>query len=231
MFKRAAFIALAFVLCATAAQAAPAGRVADNSLPFYGGVKKTPAEQENDNRIVAEAIRRAGSKDKAVELALGDGWASLKKGDAVTAIKYFNLAWIIEPKNPDVVWGFAAALNQQRKFPPALSLFETARKQSPKNARLLADYAYAWISKAALADATPDERMASYAKAHDLLNQAEALDPANPMIYANRATISYLTGRYVEAWQNVDKAEAIRPGSVDRKFLADLESRMPRPKR
>jgi tetratricopeptide (TPR) repeat protein len=231
MLKRVALFAILTLFCATAALAAPGAKGADNSLPFYGGVQKTPAEQENDRRTVAEAIRRAGGQGKAVELVMGDGWASLKNGDPVTAIKYFNLAWLIEPKNPDVLWGFAAALNQQRKFPPALQLFETARQLSPKNARLLADYGYAWISKGALSDNTPDERTVSFAKALDLLAQAEALDPSNPMIFSNRAVVRYLQGRYVEAWKSVDQAEAIVPGSVDPKFLRDLEARMPRPQR
>jgi len=231
MFKRTALCAL-LLLCAAAAAlaAAPvAGAVADDSLPFFGGVQKTPAQQEHDRQVVAEAIRRAGSRQNAEAMALQSGWAKLKAGDAVTAIKYFNLAWLIEPRNPDVLWGFGAALNQQHKFAPALEIYEQARRAKPGDAALLADYAYAWLSKGAMADESVEQRTASFGKALALLDDSQKLNPRNPMLYANRAMIRYFQARYREAWAEVDKAEALAPGSVDQRFLRDLSARLPRP--
>jgi hypothetical protein len=41
--------------------------------------------------------------------------------------------------------------------------------------------------------------------------------------------IRYFQARYREAWAEVDKAEALAPGSVDQRFLRDLSARLPRP--
>jgi tetratricopeptide (TPR) repeat protein len=229
VFRCAVLFAVVLLCCAGVGQAAPAAPEPD-FVPFFGGIKKTPAQQEHDHQVVAEAIRRAGSREQAVTLVLQSGWAKLKSGEAETAIKYFNLAWLIEPSNPDVLWGFGASLNQQRKFEPALRLFELARQQKPKEAALLADYAYAWISKGALADKGVDQREASFAKALELLDQSEKLNPGNPIIYSNRAMLRYFQVRYLDAWHQVAKAEALAPHSINPMFLRDLSARMPRPK-
>lgn len=235
MMKRIALLFVLAMFCAGAAlPAAPAWAAApapDDSIPFFGGVRKTPEQQEHDKRIVGEAIRRAGSQDRAESMALQSGWTTLKAGDAATAIKYFNLAWLIAPKNPDVLWGFGAALNQQRKFAPALKLFEMARKQMPDNADMLADYGYAWLSKGATADETVSERATSFNNALALLEASQKINPRNPMLYGNRAMIRFFQARYLEAWREVDKAQALDPESVDPRFLRDLSARMPRPQK
>jgi len=230
MFKRVALIALVFVFCATAALAAQPAPMVDDSLPFFGGVAKTPAQQDHDKAVVAEAIKRAGSQEKAVQLVLQSGWTHLKGGDSPTAIKYFNLAWLIKPENPDVLWGFGAALGQQRKVDDSLRLYERAKAQKPGDGALLADYAYGYIAKGAMADKTPAARNTSFENALKLLAQAETLTPKNPLIYSNRAIVQYFKGQYAEAWKGVAQAEAIAPGSVDPKFLNDLSAKMPRPK-
>jgi len=231
MYKRAAqpfvFAALLLALCATLALAAP---VVDDTQPFFGGGEKTPAQQDADKKAVAEAIKRAGSPEKAFNLVLQNGWAQLKKGDSATGIKYFNLAWLLYPKSPDVLWGFAAALTQQQKFDEALLLFERANQLKPRDSGLLADYGYACIWKGASGDKTPDQRNVFFSRALLLLQQAEALQPKNPMIYNNRAIVRFFQARYAEAWHEVARSEAIAPGSVDPQFLRDLSARMPRPK-
>ena len=233
MLKRIALLFVLAMFCAGAglpiAPALAAAPAPDDSIPFFGGVKKTPEQQEHDKRIVGEAIRRAGSQEKAEAVALQSGWVKLKAGDATTAIKYFNLAWLIEPKNPDVLWGFGAALNQQRKYPPALKLFEMARKQMPDNADMLADYGYAWLSKGAMSDETVEQRTVSFNNALALLDASQKINPRNPMLYGNRAMIRFFQARYLEAWAEVDKAQALDPESVDQRFLRDLSGRMPRP--
>jgi len=231
MFKRVAqpfvFAALLLALCATLALAAP---VVDNTLPFFGGGERTPAQQDADKTFVEEMTKLAGSREAAAEDAMLRGWALLKKGDAITAMKRFNQAWLLTPNSPDVLWGYAAALTQQQKFDEALLLFERANQLKPRDPGLLADYGYACIWKGASGEQTPDQRNVHFSRALLLLQQAESLQPKNPMIYNNRAIVRFFQARYAEAWHEVARAEAIAPGSVDPKFQRDLSARMPRPK-
>jgi len=225
MLKRAALIAVLSMFCATAAFAAQA----DNTQPFYGGGERTPAQLQADKVFIEELTKKAGSREAAAKNVLLRGWELLKSGDAATAMKRFNQAWLLTPNDSDVLWGFAAAQCNLGKFDVGLPLFERANSQMPGNGALLSDYAYAYISKAATIDDTPAQREVSFGRALSLLNQAEALQPANPMIHSNRAIVRFFQGRYAEAWQGVEKAEKLAPGSVDQRFLRDLSAKMPRP--
>jgi tetratricopeptide (TPR) repeat protein len=120
-------------------------------------------------------------------------------------------------------------MTQRQKFDEALLLLERARELKPGDPNLLNDYAYASIWKGASGDKTPDERAVHFDMALKLLAQAEGIDARNPMIYSNRALTRFFQAKYAEAWREVDRAEALRPGSVDPRFVRDLSARMPRP--
>lgn len=237
-----AMLTLALVLAAPGGQlvhAAPTGHPAadlnakapDDTQPFFGGAQKSPAMQERDKQVVAEAIRRAGSRERALSLILADGFARLKQGDNVGAVKYFNLAWLVDPKSPDVLWGFGAAMTQRQQFDEALILLKRANDLKPGDANLLSDFGYACVWKGASGDKTPDERAVHFDLALKLLAEAEAIAPRNPMIYSNRALVRFFQAKYAEAWREVDRAEAMAPGSVDPRFKRDLAARMPHPAR
>lgn len=220
------------ILCSllTICVASVAFAAVDHNKPFYGGEPKSPAEQAADKKFVDGAIKRAGSKDKAEAETLEKGWLMLRRGAPEMAMRFFNMAWLIDPDNAGPLWGFGATLTREGKHAEALDLFARAQAKKPQEPGLLADYGYAWISKGMAEDKNPAERDASFAKGMDLLAQAEKLDPKNPHIYANRAIVSYAQGRFGEAWQNVAKAESLDKSSVDPKFLQDLTTKMPRPR-
>lgn len=94
---------------------------ADNGLPMYGGpdVVKTPFQLESDEKFIQSAIQGAGSREKACRDVLGWGWEFFNKGDVMTAMKRFNQAWLLDPKNPEVYKGFSAVLKKQGKMEEA----------------------------------------------------------------------------------------------------------------
>lgn len=227
MFRRATLLVLLVLCCAALAQAQAPG--ADSALPLYGGRAKTPAQQEADRKYVEEALREAGTREKAVDTVMTRGWDYLKKGDPVTAIKRFNQASLLTPDNPDVFWGLGAAVSEQGKHDESIGLFERAQALRPNDPALMLDFGYALIWKGAEGSKTTPERMAAFDRAQALFEQAEALQPNNPQIYGNRAILQFYQGRYAESWQSVAKAQALDPGSVDAVFLRRLSAKLPRP--
>lgn len=227
MYRRAAFC-LVLVLCwAALAQAQAPG--ADSALPLYGGRAKTPAQQEADRKYVEEALREAGTREKAVDTVMARGWDYLRKGDPVTAIKRFNQGSLLTPDNPDVFWGLAAAVSEQGKHDESISLFERAQALRPNDPALMLDFGYALIWKGAEGSKAAAERMAAFDRAQALFEQAEALQPNTPQLHVNRAILRFYQGRYAESWQSVAQAQALDPGSVDAAFLRRLSAKLPRP--
>lgn len=202
----------------------------DNTLPMYGGIPATGRYQEVDRKFIEEVIRLAGSREKASERAVQLGWQHFYKGEHDMAMKRFNQAWLLVPDNPDAFWGFGIVMGSRGKYDESIKMFERSRALAPQNARMLTDFALSVIAKGGSGSMSQSERNAAFIQAHALLNEAEALEPMFPLIYANRAILFYLYGEYAAAWHSVDRAQGIAPGAVQEKFLRDLSTKMPRPK-
>ncbi|MFN0044788.1 MAG: tetratricopeptide repeat protein [Alphaproteobacteria bacterium] len=103
---------LVAVLCAAFAGAAsaqgrkPTSSYPSNEQPMYGGVARTPAEQESDRKYIVDATvqaSRALASDKVADL----GFRDFFKGDLTAAIMRFNQAYLLEPENGDAYHGMA----------------------------------------------------------------------------------------------------------------------------
>ncbi|RKE83566.1 tetratricopeptide repeat protein [Rhizobium sp. AG855] len=79
-------------------------------IPMWEGLTKSEQQQKADTELI-EAARKAGGGTlvKATYRAIQLGWQFVAQGDPETAIKRFNQAWLFEPDNADIHWGFAVA--------------------------------------------------------------------------------------------------------------------------
>lgn len=227
MLRLALPLALFLLLGATPGYAQSAKP--DNTQPMYGGVPRSACYQAADEAFLADMTRQFGSREKAAENAAQLGWQYFYRGDRDTAIKRFNQAWLLVPESPDAFWGFGVVMGSRGKYDESITLFERSRALSPKNSRMLVDFAFSLIWKVSNGSKSPSERDAAFARAHALLNEAEQLEPTYPLVYANRAILSYFQGDYATSWRNVDRARAIEPRAVQEAFVRDLSSKMPRP--
>ncbi|MBU1041600.1 MAG: hypothetical protein KKF77_10930 [Proteobacteria bacterium] len=227
MLRRALLSVLFLVLCAASGFAQPSKP--DNTLPMFGGVTRGECFLEADKKLIEDVTKQFGSREKAAEKAVQLGWQYYYRGDGNTAMKRFNQAWLLAPENPDAFWGFGVVMGSRGKFDESIKLFERARALAPKKPRMLVDYAFSLIWKGNNGSKSRPERDAAFANAHELLNEAERMEPGYPLVYANRAILCYFQGDYATAWRNVERAQALEPRAVQENFVRDLSSRMPRP--
>ena len=118
-----------------------------NEIPMYGEKPKSPEVLKADEQFIQEAIGKAGSKEKAADIAIRRGWEHIERHDPKTAIKRFNQAWLLTPNNGHVYWGFAAAVGQQGNLDESIRFFDKAIILLPNNARLLCDFGFTHIWK------------------------------------------------------------------------------------
>ncbi len=78
--------------------------------PQYGGIPPTPEQQQIHNQFIQEVVKTNGTKELACEEALKLAWQYFQQGDYRTAMKRFNQAWLLDPKNPEVFRGYAKIL-------------------------------------------------------------------------------------------------------------------------
>lgn len=84
-------------------------------IPMWEGVKKTAEQLAADKKFLSAAQERTkGKMEIIVQDALQRGWRFIGKNKPDMAIKRFNQAWLIDPDNPGIHWGFAVATDLQK---------------------------------------------------------------------------------------------------------------------
>lgn len=201
-----------------------------NELPMYGGKPKSQEQLKSDQEFIADVTKEFGSREKAAETAIRLGCKYLAKNDWRAAMRRFNQAWLLTPENAGVDWGFGAALSYQGKFEESQRYFTKARARAPNNGRMLNDFGFMyqfWVTKGKV----PKDQKAHYLDASiELFDEAARIEPDYDRIYFNWAVSLYFKEDYTGAWGKIKEAEKRGGGSIDQKFIKDLEGKMPKPR-
>jgi tetratricopeptide (TPR) repeat protein len=197
-----------------------------NLLPKYGNLPKNQAEQEADTVFIEAMIGDYhGDRSKASTFMSGRGWQYLQQGDHDDAMRRFNQAWLLDPSNGAALWGMAAIEASSAKFDESLKLFAEAEKNIGNNLNFSIDYAKA-TGMAAVKLNNDVLLTDAYARFDHIYKQA----PQNTLNLQNWATTLFMKGKYPEAWEKVELAEATHANNaIDPRFLSALQARMPRP--
>jgi len=167
-----------------------AARRALEAHPQSGSVAATAADawwyggRSLDSAIAV--LRRARSRVRAkdryrVDVRLGDlYWTS---GDAARAIAAYDSALAYQSDLPEALWGKAAALALERRWPSAFEMYGRAVRGRTGIARLRCDYARDLI------------RAGRRREARTQLDEAGLLDPQNPTAEALRAWLALDEGQ------------------------------------
>jgi tetratricopeptide (TPR) repeat protein len=155
-----------------------------------------------------------------------DGWSSLLKGDRSTAMKRFNQAWSLNPRNARALWGMAIVQYERTrrasgpsptpadlaKMDEAALLIEEAAALPSPEASLLNDAAMVVTTRGAMREHLGVEGTTTdFARAEALLRRAEAME-VHPLIYENWAALERHRGRHESAERYAEKARQLRRG-------------------
>jgi tetratricopeptide (TPR) repeat protein len=99
-------------------------------LPMYGQPEIARSEdlKKTDEAFIRDATFRFGSRGAASRTLSDQGWTNMRQGMLDVAMRRFNEAWLLNPKNYQAFWGFGAVLSEQGKLTAAIEQLETARE-------------------------------------------------------------------------------------------------------
>jgi Tfp pilus assembly protein PilF len=110
--------------------------------PLWEELTKTPKMLAADKEFVAAVAKNQNGDLKAgAKFSVAQGWDAFDKGDLNVAIRRFNQAWLLDPENGDIYYGFALVTHLRGE-----GLAETERwlakaeQLMPGNVDLLSDY-------------------------------------------------------------------------------------------
>jgi tetratricopeptide (TPR) repeat protein len=109
-------------------------------LPKYGGAEKTVEQLAADSVFIATATQKTTAHD-ASNYFVKVGFDLLAKGDQKTAMFRFNQAWLLDPKNENVYWGFGGVYFSFNDHENALVQYTEGLVLNPKSANIMIDMA------------------------------------------------------------------------------------------
>lgn len=131
------FTAVLFIL--TSGLAICGAQASAKEMPLWEGVSKTLTMLKADRDFVAGASRQTnGDLAIAARRGIELGWQAFGNNDPDLAIRRFNQAWLLDPENAAIYWGFALATHArgddldvverwfaeaERRIPEAVPLF------------------------------------------------------------------------------------------------------------
>ena len=204
-----------------------------DQLPMYGGLDRqsVPELKAADEQLIANMTREVGTREKASELFVEQGIRYYKQNDYVAAMRRFNQAWLLNPNNPDVFWGFAIVYHDKERICDAKDMVDKALNLGLTKPVAIADagriYTLCAVFREQPFNASTKSEL--FSKSDELFARANAAAPNNDYIYGLWASAYYWRGDYAKAWEMVQRMRAaggVPPGQ----FINMLRAKMPEPK-
>jgi Tfp pilus assembly protein PilF len=224
--KRKFFALLLATSFSQIAEAQPA-----DQIPMYGGQDRNADAtlRAADEKLIADTTRHYGSREKASAAFVGNGFAYSERGDLANAMRRFNQAWLLDPNNPEVYFGFGAVLHDLEKYCDASIQFDKAASFGRYVQGMLPDFA-----RVLVLCSVQDKSLGAAARAA-MLDRADSLyaealikEPNKGYVHASMSSAFYWRGKYSEAWRAVKDARA-NGGRVPEQFLGMLRDKLPEP--
>ena len=194
--------------------------------PKYGRTSEDSAPGADDQKFLAATDQRfKGDRKKASADFAARGWTALRQGKSDEAMQRFNQAWLLQSNNGNALWGMGQIEANRGRAAESLKLFGEANRLIGFELDFAVDYARAQsLAGVKLGDKQlVDEAFKRFA-------QLQARAPTNTLNLQNWAIALFYAGQYAAAWDKVKAAQATPRGAeVDKKFVADLQRKMPRP--
>lgn len=120
----------------------------DPSLqPEYGNIEKTPKQLNSDKEFVDKLLAeykgdKIGASNKMMEL----GFQYLyEKSDFITSMRRFNQAFLLNPKNANIYYGYGSIYFNLGALEEARKQYDKGLRIEPNNFEILTDYGTTYL--------------------------------------------------------------------------------------
>jgi len=137
-------------------------------LPEFGNLKKNAKEIEADQKFINNIVTSGKSKAEGAHEMIRLGFDYLYRGDLKTAMYRFNQAYLLNPKNSGIYWGYGAVYTALGAYDLAREEYNDGLKLDPESAPILTDYGTTYLGEY-YATVRSDYKLAT-----KYLNQAKA---------------------------------------------------------
>lgn len=203
--------------------AAPAPRPA-RLRPLFGGLTPAQATAAYGAPRLAAIAKSFASQEEASAFFATKGYEYLSENQPDTATYRFNLAWLLNPRNPDAYRGLGVVESRQPTPDASIALLLQALALTPNSALVLSDLGTSYLIRYGQTHKKKD-----LAAGLETLQRAVAADATNAVAWQQLARGYYYQEKYPQAWEAVHKGQALSTSSLDFSLVSDLLAKQPDP--
>ncbi len=192
--------------------------------PLFGGLTPAQATAAYGATQLEAVAKSFASREEASAFFATKGYEYLAENQADTATYRFNLAWLLNPRNPDAYRGLGVVASSEPTPDASIALLLQALALAPNNALVLSDLGTSYLIRYGKTHKKKD-----LATGMELLQRAVATDTTNANAWQQLARGYYYQEKYAEAWEAVHKAQALSTSSLDFDLVSDLLAKQPDP--
>lgn len=203
-----------------------------DQFPMYGGMDRqsVPTLKAADEEFIAGVTKAFGSRENASDAWVEQGFRFYFQDNYSMAMKRFNQAWLLDPRNPDAFWGFASVYHDEGENCKAKDMIDRAVALNLSKPAALADAGGAYTLCALSDTALDDKGKALYfAKSEDFYKRASSESPNDEYIFGSWARAHYWRGEYDQAWEKVAVQRRLG-GTPSARLIELLSQKMEEPK-
>lgn len=116
-------------------------------LPEYGNQTKSTEEIASDNRFINALLQAGTSKSEGAYEMIRLGFDYLYKGDLKTAMYRFNQAFLLNPNNSGIYWGYGAIYSAFGEYHLAREQYTKGLQLEPRSAAILTDFGTTYLGE------------------------------------------------------------------------------------
>ncbi|MBX0291613.1 hypothetical protein K3G63_14275 [Hymenobacter sp. HSC-4F20] len=209
---------------------APASAATDIPLttrrlqPLFGGLSPAQAEQLVGAPFLTNVAGSFASRAEASRFFSTKGYEYLAESQADTATYRFNLAWVLDPANPDAYRGLGIVASRGTSPEQAIDLLTRGLALAPDNTLLLSDLGTSYLIRYGQSKKKKD-----LTTGIELLEKATTQDATNAVAWQQLGRGYYYQEKYDQAWAAVHKGQSASLTSIDFDLISDLLTHQPDP--
>jgi len=186
-------------------------------LPKYGNIPKTKEQNDADQELIKTYTAQEGTRLKASELLVKLGFDYLYKRDLKTAMYRFNQAWLLDPENPNVFWGFGAVYFSFGDFQNAIKQYDEGLKLNDNSSNILTDKASIYFTKYMNSQ---DEK--DYNSAIALFKKSYFIDPKNQNTLFKTSACYFVKKDCNNAWKYYNECKQLGGKPITKEYTEAL---------
>ncbi len=203
-----------------------------SEIPMYDGDNITKYQDKINKQFINDVLSEINknsselkSLNDASDYFVKKGWEFFNNNDYSTGIKRFNQAWLLNPKNPDVFWGFGVYMGIKYKFDESIQMLDKSLELNSQNVLVMEDLAKSYNMNGLFnIKLGNEEKKSNFTNAIKVIEDAIKLKETGHLYHHWAVSLFYLE-KYIEAKEKINRAIELGE-NIPKKFINDINKKL-----